>query len=1085
MYDGVPDYQCTIVATNRDYDNDGEDILGQGFFILEIQVQQVVYVTKVDGDSTALAQSIVKDIVEAGFNRGDGGRVRFRNMLQQHPSLSTVLNVEVIEQLSTPITPPSAPPSAAPSASPSLAPTTLAPATSSPSSAPSDRPTTARPTTPSPTISRTAPPTPPPSAAATAAPSVAPTTTATSTAPSGSPSLRSAAPTAIPKTAQTRPPLLPAATQAPTAAPPTTSTAEAGFNRQGLILGAIAGGVVTIVISLFFIFCVWFPICGSSKKNADEYDGEDEYDSQEDGDGRISGSRRHRPSSMSPSSPLRRGAVDSSSATGSREASIVPDVVQLLQSDSSSLADTTLDSRKHYRAAVTNSRLFDSFDESSIYTDGLNSNAGSSDRGGGLSASAASAAIVLPPSLSRALEYEEEIVYAPSGSATESSEGADVVVIGSSDAISSGDASVLVNSSSSGSPLDELDELVARSSESRKSPGSSPSSYFDSDTVESDENRAKEVSKSMSSGTKGFDPFAEDNTSGGSSAFDFDSSSVGETQEVARLYSADDRSTPSRSSSKTPRIKNLIIATSPGKNQRLISPTEEEKREVDEEIRDDPEGTIYEHPSAQHHETNNSLLRSVLEESSRMSKTTKSTRSRLSRKSAPSLVAEKKGTPKDVEPPHSLSADHHNLGGHLARNNQTPRKTKSSSKSVNAIFPLPRFRGGKEAVDGHVNTSREDVSSPNKSSFIEMRPNMRPYNYVPPKPRMQARSKAAAVDQTAGAQNLSTPETKRTNPQPVTPLSTEASPLGTLGAQPRDGEYESRNSQPDTPGSSPGVLGITVAPTKGGNTLSPDSSKKQSQDDASSESEGLSNPWLFDAIEQTLGPMSPSADMESISGRSNRSGKSLKSNRSSKSRQSHRTQRSYNSFMSAPTEKRRTSGLDRDQIIQSTVYSQSSTAAPIIDGSMGEQKSAEEPMTPRTLEYDLKRLEVQLGENLHPSDQTTTSSITASSAGASRSTLSSKRKTLRSKKKRLVIVVPPGRLGVVLADRHDGKGTVVSEVRASSAINGMLSPGDKLGMCPFDCSSLRDHNLIMVCRLLTLLRTILPQLPLMAKTCLD
>jgi len=44
----------------------------------------------------------------------------------------------------------------------------------------------------------------------------------------------------------------------------------------------------------------------------------------------------------------------------------------------------------------------------------------------------------------------------------------------------------------------------------------------------------------------------------------------------------------------------------------------------------------------------------------------------------------------------------------------------------------------------------------------------------------------------------------------------------------------------------------------------------------------------------------------------------------------------------------------------------------------------------------------------------------------------------------MVVVVPPGKLGVILADRHDGKGTVVSEVRSSSAMSGMLTPGDKL-----------------------------------------
>jgi C-terminal processing protease CtpA/Prc len=98
---------------------------------------------------------------------------------------------------------------------------------------------------------------------------------------------------------------------------------------------------------------------------------------------------------------------------------------------------------------------------------------------------------------------------------------------------------------------------------------------------------------------------------------------------------------------------------------------------------------------------------------------------------------------------------------------------------------------------------------------------------------------------------------------------------------------------------------------------------------------------------------------------------------------------------------------------------------------------------PRTLENDVKRLERQLASVLqHETDQITASSISVSSAGAS--TLSSKHFAKRSKKKRVIVIVPPGKLGVVLANRHDGKGTVVSEVRHSSSLNGMLSPGDKL-----------------------------------------
>jgi C-terminal processing protease CtpA/Prc len=43
-----------------------------------------------------------------------------------------------------------------------------------------------------------------------------------------------------------------------------------------------------------------------------------------------------------------------------------------------------------------------------------------------------------------------------------------------------------------------------------------------------------------------------------------------------------------------------------------------------------------------------------------------------------------------------------------------------------------------------------------------------------------------------------------------------------------------------------------------------------------------------------------------------------------------------------------------------------------------------------------------------------------------------------------VVDVPPGKLGVILANRHDGKGTIVMDVRNNSKLKGRLSPGDKL-----------------------------------------
>jgi hypothetical protein len=175
---------------------------------------------------------------------------------------------------------------------------------------------------------------------------------------------------------------------------------------------------------------------------------------------------------------------------------------------------------------------------------------------------------------------------------------------------------------------------------------------------------------------------------------------------------------------------------------------------------------------------------------------------------------------------------------------------------------------------------------------------------------------------------------------------------------------------------------------------------------ASSGSTGMSpNPWLFDTVEQTLGPRSVTADMESLSGKSNLSV------RSPGSRSRVGTAESVASFGS------RFSGLTQSDI----------------------------SFAPRTFEHDLKRLEMQLAA-LDSDAMTTSSSVGASSVtGASFSTISSRNRAPKiSRKKRIVVLVPPGKLGVILANRHDGKGTVVSEVRDHSSLKGMLSPGDKL-----------------------------------------
>ena len=49
-----------------------------------------------------------------------------------------------------------------------------------------------------------------------------------------------------------------------------------------------------------------------------------------------------------------------------------------------------------------------------------------------------------------------------------------------------------------------------------------------------------------------------------------------------------------------------------------------------------------------------------------------------------------------------------------------------------------------------------------------------------------------------------------------------------------------------------------------------------------------------------------------------------------------------------------------------------------------------------------------------------------------------------SKRVKVSVIAPPGKLGVILTDKADSKGTVVSGVRTSSALADKVFPGDRI-----------------------------------------
>ncbi|GKZ01070.1 hypothetical protein MPSEU_001058700 [Mayamaea pseudoterrestris] len=184
-------------------------------------------------------------------------------------------------------------------------------------------------------------------------------------------------------------------------------------------------------------------------------------------------------------------------------------------------------------------------------------------------------------------------------------------------------------------------------------------------------------------------------------------------------------------------------------------------------------------------------------------------------------------------------------------------------------------------------------------------------------------------------------------------------------------------------------------------------------DDSSVTSQDTGNPWLFDTIEQTLGPRSLTADLESISGRSSRSGRSHSSR----------------------------------QLVLNVSESSSNRATIGESATSGESQAVvDDHYVPRILDCDLKRLDEDGNGNYQYPDPEQSSSITVSSTSASQPPpvppIHLLPRTSHSRFKELI--APPGKLGVVLADHRDGKGAVVAEVRRQSALSGKLRRGDQI-----------------------------------------
>lgn len=94
----------------------------------------------------------------------------------------------------------------------------------------------------------------------------------------------------------------------------------------------------------------------------------------------------------------------------------------------------------------------------------------------------------------------------------------------------------------------------------------------------------------------------------------------------------------------------------------------------------------------------------------------------------------------------------------------------------------------------------------------------------------------------------------------------------------------------------------------------------------------------------------------------------------------------------------------------------------------------------RTLEHDLSRLGSVPGYRRRG-----TRTVMSAESLPSSSSVKSAPHSRKDKKQRLSVLAPPGKIGVVLSNRLDGRGTYISEVRPSSSLRHFVRPGDRLG----------------------------------------
>jgi hypothetical protein len=862
--------------------------------------------------------------------------------------------------------------------------------------------------------------------------------------PSSAPSSRpSDSPTTLPtRGPSSSPTYLPSSRPsfAPTSASIATSADSSRLRR--IIVGSVLGGIATVIIACIALLCLWYPIC-SPTDDSDDYS-------------------EHNKRAVATRDAVRRpfGYSDSEGSTVDK---VTP-------------ANKTLTVYEYLSKSPIGSQVgvtadaasCSSLDESSVYTSGAYSEAASDKAMRDLFAGAINVSSmtgsVRPPLMFTVSPIDEggDDEYIDSDGDEDSLPDSAVLFCDEdgmeSDVESPAEATTTFQSMA-------IERLVVTetvtTNENFVANSSTPELYTDDahrDTTR--EGSSPSLFQEATLGTKGFDPFLEEAQSTRSEQSSiFAIADQPSTLEMPVVI--DERSQPSAASSKTSRVYN----TAAYKARMSHLQSEEEKPETADDDDDAPENvercvgvesvgvlgdldaaSIDASSASYAMSSDNSLLRSLLEDARRLSQRPrkyKSSRSRYADADAAlpdDILADhqdfedfkpytRQSTMADdsVDSPPTFKKKHH-----LPRSSSLPPATKARVEAILSRRPLgmtksaPSLAATGNFLDGYVSSQHHSGALDPATSFQVERDSFKSSSKGDSLSTQVLADLSSRSNSERRAQLQD--ETLVDHPDSAAALLTNASLAqarsAAMQASSTDSESDHERVENTAP-SSAGVLGISAAPTS-----------LEGRIEESTSLFDLDNPWLFDAIEQTLGPRSPTADMESISGRSVRSGRS---NRSVTS------QRSKLSNGSSSNRLPRTSHERKHQ--NRAAISQSSADESLASESIYTECKCddEDQLAPRSLEKELKKIEVNLA--IPYPDSEPTSSITASSADASRSSqsLSSRRLvSRRGKLNHIEVLVPAGKLGVVLADRRDGMGTFVAKVRPQSSMSGTLLPGDKL-----------------------------------------